>query len=155
MCVNFFFEGGCSVTQSCLTCYGPVDCSKPGFPILHYLLEFAQIHVHRVNDAVQPSTSKRKANLNWFGLYHRTLRSRFRWADCYGSNNTTQDPPSSVSLYFSRSGVCPRLHLPLLGFPFAVTAAALAEFSPSDHIMLGLLFFSWTIWCSYLFHNDT
>ena len=24
----------------------PMDCSTPGFPVLHYLLEFAQIHVH-------------------------------------------------------------------------------------------------------------
>ena len=27
----------------------------PGFPVLHYLLEFAQTHVHRVRDAIQPS----------------------------------------------------------------------------------------------------
>ena len=27
----------------------------PGFPGLHYLPEFAQTHVHRVNDAIQPS----------------------------------------------------------------------------------------------------
>ena len=32
-----------------------VNCSTPGFPVLHYLLEFAQTHVHRVNDAIQPS----------------------------------------------------------------------------------------------------
>ena len=31
------------------------DCSKPGFPVLHYLLEFAQIHVHLADDAIQPS----------------------------------------------------------------------------------------------------
>ena len=24
----------------------PMDCSMPGFPVLHYLLEFAQTHVH-------------------------------------------------------------------------------------------------------------
>ena len=32
-----------------------MDCSTPGFPVLHYLLEFAQIHVHWVGDAIQPS----------------------------------------------------------------------------------------------------
>ena len=26
--------------------YDPMNCSTPGFPILHYLLEFAQTHVH-------------------------------------------------------------------------------------------------------------
>ena len=29
--------------------------STPGFPVFHYLLVFAQIHVHWVDDAVQPS----------------------------------------------------------------------------------------------------
>ena len=27
----------------------------PDFPVLHYILEFAQTHVHRVSDAIQPS----------------------------------------------------------------------------------------------------
>ncbi|CAN0420192.1 unnamed protein product [Rangifer tarandus platyrhynchus] len=33
----------------------PMDCSTPGFPVHHQLLELAQIHVHRVGDAIQPS----------------------------------------------------------------------------------------------------
>ena len=34
----------------------PLNCSTPGFPVFHYHLpEFAQIHVHRVGDAIQPS----------------------------------------------------------------------------------------------------
>ena len=44
-----------SVTQSCLTLYNPMDYSTPGFPVLHYLLEFSQAHVHWVGDAIQPS----------------------------------------------------------------------------------------------------
>ena len=32
-----------------------MDCSTPGFPVLHHLLEFAQIHVHWVGDGIQPS----------------------------------------------------------------------------------------------------
>ena len=35
----------------------PVDCSMPRFPVLHYLLEFAQTHVHWVSDTIQPSHS--------------------------------------------------------------------------------------------------
>ena len=31
------------------------NCSTPGFPVLHYLLEFIQTHVHWVGDAIQPS----------------------------------------------------------------------------------------------------
>ena len=32
-----------------------MDCSTPGFPVLHCLLEFAQTHVHLGGDAIQPS----------------------------------------------------------------------------------------------------
>ena len=35
-----------SVAQSCLTLCDAMDCSTPGLPALHYLLEFAQTHVH-------------------------------------------------------------------------------------------------------------
>ena len=45
----------CSVVKSCLTVYDPVDYSTPGFPVLHYLPEFAETHVHGVSDAIQPS----------------------------------------------------------------------------------------------------
>ena len=45
----------CAVAQSCLTFCDPKDYSMPGFPVLHYLPEFAQTHVHRVGDAIQPS----------------------------------------------------------------------------------------------------
>ena len=42
----------CSVTLSCPTLCNPVDCSTPGFPVLHHLLELAQTHVHQVSDAI-------------------------------------------------------------------------------------------------------
>ena len=35
-----------SVAQLCLTPCNPMDCSTPGFPVLHYLPEFAQTHIH-------------------------------------------------------------------------------------------------------------
>ena len=31
-----------------------MDCSTPGFPVHHQLLELAQTHVHWVGDAIQP-----------------------------------------------------------------------------------------------------
>ena len=43
-----------SVTQSCLTLCDPMDCSTPGFPVHHQLLELAQTLVHWVGDAIQP-----------------------------------------------------------------------------------------------------
>ena len=32
-----------------------MDCSMPGLPVHHRFLELAQVHVHRVVDAIQPS----------------------------------------------------------------------------------------------------
>ena len=56
-----------SVAQSCLTLCDPMDCSMPGFPVHHQLLELAQTYVkkkkpktpyvHRAGDAIQPSCS--------------------------------------------------------------------------------------------------
>ena len=45
------------VAQLCPALCSPMNCSTPGFPVLHYLLELAQTHVHRVSDAIQPSHS--------------------------------------------------------------------------------------------------
>ena len=35
----------CSGTKLCLYLCDPMDCSTPGYPVLHYLPEFTQIHV--------------------------------------------------------------------------------------------------------------
>ena len=43
----------CSVAPSCPTLCNPMDCSMPGFPVLHYLPEPVQTHVHWVGDAIQ------------------------------------------------------------------------------------------------------
>ena len=44
-----------SVAHSCPTLCDPMDCSTPGFPAHHKLLELAKTHVHQVSDAIQPS----------------------------------------------------------------------------------------------------
>jgi len=44
-----------SVAKLCPALCGPRECSTAGFSVLHYLLEFAQTHVHWVSDAIQPS----------------------------------------------------------------------------------------------------
>ena len=41
----------CSITKSWTTLCDPMDCNMPGSPVLHYLTEFAQTHVHQVGDA--------------------------------------------------------------------------------------------------------
>ena len=57
-----------SVAQSHSTLCNPMDCSMPGFPVHHQLPELAQIHVHRVSDAIQPSwayLSIQSIQLSW------------------------------------------------------------------------------------------
>ena len=44
-----------SVAQSYPTLCDPMNRSMPGLPVHHQLLEFTQIHIHRVSDAIQPS----------------------------------------------------------------------------------------------------
>ena len=44
-----------SITQLCPTLCNPMDCSMPGLPVHHQLLEFTQTHVHWLGDAIQPS----------------------------------------------------------------------------------------------------
>ena len=44
-----------SVTQLYLTLRKPMNRSTPGLPVHHELPEFIQTHVHRVDDAIQPS----------------------------------------------------------------------------------------------------
>ena len=53
--VNQNFVSCCSFANSCLNLHDSVDCSTAGFPVLPYLSEFAQTHVHWVDDAIQPS----------------------------------------------------------------------------------------------------
>ena len=45
----------CSAAKLCLILWDSMDCSTPGFPVLHHLPEFAQTHIHWVDDAIQPS----------------------------------------------------------------------------------------------------
>ena len=58
----------CLVTHLCLALCDPMDCNTIGFPVLHYLLEFTQTHVHWVSDTIQPSHSLLSPSLPAFYL---------------------------------------------------------------------------------------
>ena len=45
----------CPITNPCVTLCDPMNFSMPGSSILHYFMEFVQIHVHWVGGAIQPS----------------------------------------------------------------------------------------------------
>ena len=44
--VIYFIYCCCSVAQLCPILCDPMDCSRPGFPVLYHLSELAQTHVH-------------------------------------------------------------------------------------------------------------
>ena len=83
------------VTQSRLTLRYPMDCSKPGFPVLHYLLEFAETHVCWVDDAIQPShplsppsppalkLSQPQGLFRWVSSLHQMARISQFFSDIY------------------------------------------------------------------------
>ena len=53
--ITNIYQSVSSVVQLCLTLCDPMDCSTPGFPVLHQLPESSKTYVHRVSDAIQPS----------------------------------------------------------------------------------------------------
>ena len=67
----------CSVAQSCPMLCNPMDWSIPGLSVTHHLLKFAQVHVHCIGDAIQPShplipSSPTALNLSQYqGLFQR------------------------------------------------------------------------------------
>ena len=76
----------CSVAKSCSTLWDPINCSMPGFLILHCLPECAQTHVHWVSNAIQLShplfyPSSLALNLSqhqdlsqWVGCLHQVAK---------------------------------------------------------------------------------
>ena len=62
---------------SCVRLCNPMDCSTPGFPVLHHLLELAQTDVHWVGDAMQPSHPLSSSSPPAFNLYH--YQDLFHW----------------------------------------------------------------------------
>ena len=47
----------CFQSLSCVWLCDPMDCSTPGFPVPHHLLELAQAHVHWVGEAIPSSVA--------------------------------------------------------------------------------------------------
>jgi len=88
----------CSVAKSCPTLCNSMDCSTPSFPVLYHLLEFAQIYVHWISDAIRPShplpTSSFAFNLSQHqGLFQRVGSSGGQSIGASGSllSMNTQD----------------------------------------------------------------
>ena len=74
----------CSVANLHPTLRNPVDCSTPGFSVLHYLPEFAQTCVHWVGDTIQPShplsfPSPPALKLSQRQVFTKEMALRIKW----------------------------------------------------------------------------
>ena len=87
----------CSLIQLCLTLCDPVDCSMPGFLVLHHLLELVQIHIYWVSDAIQPSRTLSSPSPPAFTLFPIFLTL---WIKEWVPNpNFCQMPSMLISFY--------------------------------------------------------
>ena len=99
--ISYSFCSSCSVAQSCLTLYDPIDCCTPRFPVLHHLLELAQTHLHRVGDAIQSShpmssPSPPALNLSQHQGFSNESALRIRWPK-YWSFSFSGSPSNEYS----------------------------------------------------------
>ena len=71
-----------------------MDCSMPGFPVLYYLSEFAQTHVHWIGDAIQPSHPLSRLSPPTLNLPHN--QGLFQWIS--SSHQSGQSIGASASV---------------------------------------------------------
>ena len=95
-----------------------MDCSTPGFPVHHQLLELAQTHVHGVSDAIQPSH----------------LLSFPPFSSCLQSFQASGSFP--ISQFFASSGQG-------IG---ASSSASVPPMNIQDWFPLGILWLDWQVW---------
>ena len=132
-----------------------MDCSTPGFPVLHHLLELAQTHVH-VSDAFQPSHPLSSPSSSAFNLsqhqglfkesalciswpnywsfsfsispsneYPRLISFRIDWLDILAVQGTLK---SLLQHHSSKASIlwCPAFFMVQLSHPYMTTGKTLA-----------------------------
>ena len=93
------------VDKLCLTLCNPMDCSKPGLSVPHHLLEFTQIHVHWIGDAIQPFHPLLPSSPFAFNLsQHQDL---FQWVSSSHQVVKIADSASASVLPMSIQGLFP------------------------------------------------
>ena len=120
-----------SVAQLCPTFCDPRDCSTPGLPVHHQLLELTQTHVHWVSDAIQPSHPLLSPSPPAFNLsQHPGL---FQWVS--PSIQVTLWQVNLLMLCFSKK------HQLIISVPFCTQLlihASLAYSVSSPHWLVGM-----------------
>ena len=124
----------CTVQSlSCVQLCDPMDCSTPDFPVHHQLLELTQTHVHRDNDAIQPSLpllspsppafnlSQHQGLFQWVSSLHQVAKGlelqllsneysgliyfRMDWLDLLAVQETLKSSPTSKFKSFNSSAL--------------------------------------------------
>ena len=102
-------QGSCSclVNKSYPTLWDLVGCSIAGFPVHHYLPEFAQTHVHWVSDAIQPSyplspPSPPALNIPRIRVFSNEWALRIRWPKYWNFSFSISASNEYSGLIFSR-----------------------------------------------------
>ena len=84
----------CSINKSCPALCDPMN-NTPDFPVLHYLLAFAQTHIHWVSDAIQPSPSLSPSSPPALNLFqHQSFP--MNWFFASGGQNIGASASASV-----------------------------------------------------------
>ena len=109
-----------------------MDCSMPGLPVTHHLLEFAQFHVHWISATIQPSYSLLPSS---FCLQSFPASGSFPMSCLFSSGGQSIGTAASASV------------LPMNiqhWFPFGLTALI----SLLSMGLSGVFFSSTVLWCS-------
>ena len=77
-----------------------MDCSTPGSPVLHHLLELAQTHVHWVGDAIQPShplsSSSQPSIFPSVRVFSSESALRIRWSKYWSFSSSSSSGYSGL-----------------------------------------------------------
>ena len=92
-----------SVSKSCPTLCDSMDCNMLGFLIPRCLLELAQVHVHQIGDAIQPShplspSSPPALNLSQHQVFSNELVLHIRWPKYWSFSFSPSNEYSGLDL---------------------------------------------------------
>ena len=85
-----------------LTLCDPMDSSMPDLPVAHHLLEFSQVHVHCIGDAIQPShpltpSSPSALNLSQYQGLFQCVICLHQMTGCKNTGSFSISPSSEYS----------------------------------------------------------
>ena len=89
---NFWFVAVVQLLSPVQLFATPMDCSRPGFYVLHHLPVLAQTHVHGVGDAIQPSHPLLSPPLLWYRGLNKKMSSGFDEDSSVGGSSWDLEP---------------------------------------------------------------